>query len=233
MRRMMTRGLVLAFVLAPAVMTAQTKPVAATYITDEEVKAVNATPGVDRTIRVVDIGNENFSVGVIHRAAPAARGAGAGGGAAAGGAGRAAGAGRGAAGGGAGRAGAAAPMPCGEKVDGVPPGGTPGMIAHDSQTEGYLVISGSGTLVTGGKIVNGAKSGPDAQVTTELNGPSCSGTAVGGDIIKKVVKTGDIIIIPAGVPHGWIDITDHVDYLSFRPSQRVLTAGYVNPAIKK
>src|SRR5438093_2027094 len=130
MRRMMTRGLVLAFALAPAVMTAQSKPTAATYITDEEVKTVNATPGVDRTIRVVDIGNENFAIGVIHRAAPAARGTGAGGGAAAGGAGRGAagGAGRGAGGGaaGGGRAGAA-PVPCGEKMDAIPAGGTPGM----------------------------------------------------------------------------------------------------------
>jgi uncharacterized protein YjlB len=56
---------------------------------------------------------------------------------------------------------------------------------------------------------------------------------VGSDVVKKVVKTGDIIIIPAGVPHGWIDITDHVDYLSFRPSGHILEAGYVNPAIKK
>ena len=51
------------FILAPAVMLAQSgmKPSAATYISDEEVKAVNALPGVDRTIRVVDVGPENFS----------------------------------------------------------------------------------------------------------------------------------------------------------------------------
>ena len=107
------------------------------------------------------------------------------------------------------------------------------MIAHDQQTEGYLIISGSGTLVTGGKIVNGRKSPPESEVTKVLNGPSCSGMAVGADIVKKVVKTGDIIIIPADVPHGWTDITDHVDYLSFRPSARVLEAGYTHPAIKK
>src|SRR5438477_5895484 len=115
----MTKGILITVVLslAPAVAFAQT-PKAATYITDEEVKTVNATPGVDRTIRVVDIGNENFAVGVIHRAAPAARGTAGGGAAAAGGAGRGAaggGAGRagggGAAGGGAGRAGGAA-TPC-------------------------------------------------------------------------------------------------------------------------
>src|SRR5438093_12715001 len=71
-----------AFILAPVVTLAQSKPTAATYITDEEVKAVNALPGIDRTIKVVDIGPENFAVGVIHRAAPAAgRGAAAGAGA--------------------------------------------------------------------------------------------------------------------------------------------------------
>jgi hypothetical protein len=202
-------------------------PKAATYITDEEVKAVNATPGIDRTIRVVDIGNENFAVGIIHRGATgggAARGTGAGAG---GGAGRGAGAGGGRA------AGAPAPVPCGEQATPPPAGGTPGGIAHDSQTEGYLIVSGGGTLVTGGRIANGNKSAPDAPVTKELNGPSCSGMIIGSDVVKRVVKTGDIIIIPAGVPHGWIDIGDHVDYLSFRPSDHVLTAGYVHPSIKK
>src|SRR5215467_2034028 len=107
-------------------------PKAATYITDEEVKAVNATPGIDRTIRVVDIGSENFAVGIIHRVAPAA--------------GRAAGAGAGAA-----RAAAPPPMPCGDQVATPPAGAIPGGISHDSQTEGYLIVSGSGTLITGGR----------------------------------------------------------------------------------
>jgi hypothetical protein len=228
----MTRTILIiaVLVLAPAVGFAQT-PKAATYITDEEVKTVNATPGIDRTIRVVDIGHENFAIGIIHRGATGgARGAGAGAG---GGAGRGgANAAGGGAGGGAGR-GNATPVPCGEQATPPPAGGTPGGIAHDSQTEGYLIVSGGGTLVTGGRIVNGNKSAPDAPVTTELNGPSCSGMIVGNDVVKRVVKTGDIIIIPAGVPHGWTEIGDHVDYLSFRPSQRVLTAGYVHPAIKK
>src|SRR5258708_12668245 len=48
------------------------KPTSATYITDEDVKAVNALPGVDRTIKVVDIGPENFAVGIIHPLATAA-----------------------------------------------------------------------------------------------------------------------------------------------------------------
>jgi len=222
------------FILAPAVMLAQSgmKPSAATYISDEEVKAVNALPGIDRTIRVVDIGPENFAVGIIHRGATgaAARGAAAGAAGAAG-AGRGAGAGAGA-GAAAGRGAATAAEPCGEQST-APVTGTPGAIAHDQQTEGYLIVSGSGTLVTGGKIVNGRRSPAESEVTKILNGPSCSGTTTGADVVKKVVKTGDIIIIPAGVPHGWSDIPEHVDYLSFRPSARVLEAGYVNPALKK
>ena len=239
MKKTVMKALAVALALSPAVGMAQSKPTSATYITDEDVKAVNALPGVDRTIKVVDIGNENYAIGVIHRGATAARGtgaaAGAGGGAARGG-GAAAGGGaaRGAAGGAAaGRGAAQQGEPCGEQSTAPSSGGTPGMIAHDQQTEGYLIISGGGTLVTGGKIVNGRKSAADAEVTKVLNGPSCSGTAVGADVVKKVVKTGDIIIIPAGVPHGWTDIGDHVDYLSFRPSARVLEAGYTNPALKK
>ena len=36
------------------------------------------------------------------------------------------------------------------------------------------------------------------------------------------MKPGDVVIVPPGVVHGWADIPDHVDYLSFRPSQSVM-----------
>jgi mannose-6-phosphate isomerase-like protein (cupin superfamily) len=197
----------------PAVTIAQS-PKAATYITDEEVKKVNTLPGVDRQIRVVDIGHENLAVGIVHRGptvAPAAGG---------------------------GRRGAApatqAPVEtCAEQASAAPADAAATGITHDSQTESYIIVSGGGTLVTGGHIVNGRKSAPNAEVTKVLNGPSCSGIIAGADVVKKVVKAGDVIIIPAGVPHGWTDIADHVDYLSIRPSARVLEAGYVNPAIAK
>jgi hypothetical protein len=216
-RKWIQYGLAAAFTIIPAVVPAQT-PKTATYITDEEIKAVNATPGVDRTIRVVDIGGENFAVGIIHRGPS-------------GGGGRGGATGRGAGGGGRGAASTSTPQPCGEPLGTAPEGSASG-IAHDSQTEGYLIVSGGGTLVTGGRIVNGRKSAPDSEVTRVLNGPSCSGTIAGSDIVRRVMKKGDIIIIPAGVPHGWTEITDHVDYLSFRPSGKTLEAGYVHPAIK-
>ena len=208
-----------AALLFPTVALAQSsKP--ATYITAEQVKMVNALPGVDRQIVNVDVGNTNLAVGVIHRGktgAPPA--AGAGGGAAAGGGGAAA-------------ANATPPEPCGEK--GTVPPGSPTGLWHQGQTETYLIISGSGTLVTGGKVMNGRKSGTTSEVTKVLNGPSCSGGIVGDDIVKRVVNVGDIIIIPAGTPHGWAEILDHVDYLSVRPDpQRTIPELYTNPALKK
>ena len=50
---------------------------------------------------------------------------------------------------------------------------------------------------------------------------------------KRNPRPGDIIIIPAGVVHGWLDIPEHVDYLSFRPSPGILNAGWVHPVLKK
>ncbi len=189
-------------------------PKGATYITEAQVKAVNASPGVDRQLVSVDIGKLNEAVGVIHRGATAAPAAGRGGGANA--------------------AAVPAAQQCGEQAATPPGGSTAGGISHDHQTETYVIISGSGTLVTGGHIVNGRKSAADSDVTKVLNGPSCSGIIAGEDVVKRVVNPGDIIIIPATVPHGWTDIADHVDYLSVRPDpDRVLPAGYVNPILKK
>jgi hypothetical protein len=84
MRNTVLKAVAIAVALSPAIGLAQSKATSATYITDEEVKAVNATPGVDRTIRVVDIGPENYAIGVIHRGASNAAGRGAGTGAGAG-----------------------------------------------------------------------------------------------------------------------------------------------------
>ena len=192
----------------------------ATYITKEEIDTVNKQPGGDRQIKVVDIGNENFAVGIVHRGATgAARGAGGGGG--------------GGAAGGRARANTPPAEPCGEKSATPPPANAPSGLTHDSQTEGYYIVSGGGTMVTGGRIVNGRRSAADSAVTRELNGPSCSGPVVGQDMVIRDVKVGDIIIIPPNTVHGWVNIPDHVDYLSFRPSPGILTAGYVHPSIKK
>src|SRR5438094_4186563 len=71
MRTLIVRAVALAAVLSPALVFPQggrTKPTTATYSTKEEVDIVNSQgQGIDRNIRTVDIGHENFSVGIIHR----------------------------------------------------------------------------------------------------------------------------------------------------------------------
>jgi mannose-6-phosphate isomerase-like protein (cupin superfamily) len=116
--------------------------------------------------------------------------------------------------------------PAGAKV------GPGGMLAHDSTAETYIVIAGAGTLVTGGQILQGRQSAPDSEVTTTLNGPTCSGKAV-GNFVMTPVKVGDIAVIPAGVPHGWSDIPTEVTYLSVRPDPKHVLpkAGFVYPGL--
>jgi hypothetical protein len=109
------------------------------------------------------------------------------------------------------------------------PGDPIAMIYHDYTAETYIITSGSGILTTGGAIVN-KKASANVNV---MNGPSGNGTA-GANAYSRKVQTGDIIIIPTGVGHGWSQITDHVTYLSVRPDpDRVLPAGYVYPLLLK
>jgi hypothetical protein len=215
-KRSLLQVSVIVVVLSPLAALSQdskSKPMTATYITKEEVDIVNATSGTDREIKVVDIGHENFAVGVIHRG-KTVNGA----------AVRAAGATPPAATNSS--APARTPTPCGRQMATAPANGTAGGITHDSQTEGYYIVSGGGTMFTDGYIVNGRHN-----PSPDLNGPTCSGMAY--DVVKKIVKPGDIVIVPAGVVHGWLDIPDHVDYLSFRPSPGILTPGWTHPSLKK
>ncbi len=215
--RLVRAVVALAVVAAPALAWAQVEnmgPKAATYITDADVKKVNALPGVDRQIVSVDIGKLNEAVGIVHRGklAPAT----------AGGAPAAAPA-----------AGQPAAVPCGLPASAAAGSRNGSGISHDHQTETYIIVSGSGTLVTGGQIAAGRRSAPDSPVTTTLNGPSCSGAIVGEGVVKRVVNVGDIIIIPAGVAHGWVDIADHVDYLTVRPDPDRVLKPYVHPVLQK
>ncbi len=82
-------------------------------------------------------------------------------------------------------------------------------IAHLKLDEIYYVLSGEGTMVTGGPFT-------DTTLTdSALLGPMQSGVMQGG--AAQRMKPGDIAIIPKGVPHGWREITtDTISYLVFR-----------------
>ena len=213
MRKPILQILGMLLVVCPTIVLAQA-PKDGVYITDEDIKAVlkhsadthRTIP--DNTLRVIDMDKYQLGVAVVNRgamgsAAPANANAAA--------------------------SGNAAPATaCGEQRPGAK---GPNGIFHDDTAESYVVISGSGTLITGGTIVNGKRSGPTDEVTTVLNGPSCGGTMVG--YTSRQIKVGDVIIIPEGVPHGFSAIPDHITYLSIRPDlKKVLKHGYVNPALK-
>jgi len=110
------------------------------------------------------------------------------------------------------------------------PGDPVPVLWHDYTPEIYYITSGSGVLTTGGMILNQR---PAAGVPNTMNGPSGSGIAGPGSYSRKV-GPGDIIIIPNKVAHGWSGVTDHIEYLSYRPDpDRVLPAGWVYPLLLK
>ena len=103
-------------------------------------------------------------------------------------------------------------------------------IVHHRVTEVYYVLEGSGILVTGGDESNALEFPADNSSVLILIGPSGRRTVVNGQ--EQTVKPGDIVVIPAGVPHGFRHIQDQVTYLSVRvdPDQ-TLPTGYAHPSI--
>jgi hypothetical protein len=218
------RLVIAAAVLVSVAVYAQPRPgnpTTATVITKAEIDKISATEQSqstrDENARVVDIGDGwSMELGIVHRGKqsvktvaqakadpPAASGAAAG-------------------------RGNAQAVPCGQQMADPPGDALHGAITHDNQTEGYYIISGGGMAFIDGTLVNGRHStnNPDGGP----NGPGCNGgVAVGSR--KVELKVGDVLIVPPGVIHGWFDIPDHVDYLSFRPSHGVMKNGWVNPTI--
>ena len=100
-------------------------------------------------------------------------------------------------------------------------------IIHAQVTEVYIILSGGGTLLTGGDIIDPTE--PSAG--SILIGPTFSGQSRNGQ--SREISEGDVVVIPAGVLHAWTLIPDEVTYLSVRVDpDLVLPAGYVNPEIR-
>lgn len=65
-----------------------------------------------------------------------------------------------------------------------------GAAVHEREAEIFYIIDGTGTLVTGGKLVN----------ETRTNSTNLSGTGIDGGSSRTVSK-GDFILVPEGTPH--------------------------------
>jgi glc operon protein GlcG len=78
----------------------------------------------------------------------------------------------------------------------------PGMVEiHDKETDTIYVLGGSATFVTGGTMVGGSVTAAGQQRGTDIQG---------GDA-HPLVK-GDVIVVPAGVPHWFKEVRGSIDY---------------------
>lgn len=113
------------------------------------------------------------------------------------------------------------------------PGAPVGAINHTNITEVYYIISGSGTMLTGG-VVEGVKPAPaDSEIVRVAVGPSNQGTFK-EPAQRRRVSAGDMVIVPPGVFHGFDEVTTGIEYVVVRPDpDKVLPSGFVHPAIKK
>ena len=79
-------------------------------------------------------------------------------------------------------------------------------LQHGKIAEIWVVRDGSGTVATGGSLVEPKKVGT---VEGEMSGSSIQGGT------ERVISTGDLVFIPPGVPHG-IKQSTSITYLNIR-----------------
>jgi len=77
-----------------------------------------------------------------------------------------------------------------------------GMVeVHDKETDTFYVLDGSATIVTGGTMVGGNVTGPGQHRGTDITGGQA----------QRLAK-GDVMVIPAGVPHWFKEVPSSIDY---------------------
>ena len=84
-------------------------------------------------------------------------------------------------------------------------------LMHEELTEIYQIIEGSGTIVVGGTMQNAR---PVSDPPNLGPTPSFSGTQVGG--VSQKLMPNDVVIVPAGLPHRFIQIDGPISYVIYR-----------------
>jgi len=87
-------------------------------------------------------------------------------------------------------------------------------LANDRTTSIFLVLDGAGTLVTGGKLTKPAPLSAD-DPDLKLVGSGSRGKGIHNGQSRRIRK-GDVVIIPAGVPHGFSAIEKSITYVLVR-----------------
>jgi mannose-6-phosphate isomerase-like protein (cupin superfamily) len=82
----------------------------------------------------------------------------------------------------------------------------PGQVEiHEKETDIFYVTDGEATIVTGGTMVGGRQTAPQ----------QLRGSDVKGGEARHLAK-GDVIVIPAGVPHWFKDVPASINYLTIK-----------------
>jgi len=86
---------------------------------------------------------------------------------------------------------------------------------HDQVSEVYHVVDGTATLMLGPDITNRQRRPSTLRTVREYNGPGNNGSEIRNGVTYNL-KTGDVVVIPAGTGHWFTKIDDHIDYLMVR-----------------
>jgi len=76
---------------------------------------------------------------------------------------------------------------------------------HEKETDIFYVVDGEATFVTGGKMLGGKTIAPGQVMGTEI---------VGGQVHH--LAKGDVIVIPAGVPHWYKEVPHAIAYFAVK-----------------
>ena len=78
----------------------------------------------------------------------------------------------------------------------------PGMVeVHDKETDTIYVLAGAATFVTGGTMIGGTVTAAGQQRGTNIDGGQA-----------QALAKGDVIVVPAGVPHWFKEVHGSIDY---------------------
>lgn len=84
-----------------------------------------------------------------------------------------------------------------------------GASVHEAQAELFYVIDGTGTMLTGGTLVDPTR-----------NGANLSGKGIEGGT-RHAFGKGDFLIVPSGVAHQFVDLTGPVQVMSmYLPNEK-------------
>src|SRR5262245_33348939 len=81
------------------------------------------------------------------------------------------------------------------------------ILLHGKKGDLMIVQDGEGTFMSGGELVNPKAGGEDPG---DMSGDSIRNG------VSRVLKPGDVVWVPAGLPHAFVDTKDHVTILLCR-----------------